>query len=179
MKHALVIGGTGMLAKVSLWLSENGYHVSVIGRNSEKMQRLIEQNTEQMTPILVDYTNTERLAEQLLHIQQENGRVHLVVAWIHSIGPDVISCLTDSLPHNESWKLFHVNGSSSNLEEIKARTAIPPHVHYHQIQLGFHLENGTSRWLTHEEISNGVIKAIQEEKAAQVIGTITPRERRP
>lgn len=31
MKHALVIGGSGMLAKVSLWLAENGYTVSVIG----------------------------------------------------------------------------------------------------------------------------------------------------
>ena len=41
MKHALVIGGTGMLSKVPLWLAANGYHVSVIGRNQEKMHRLL------------------------------------------------------------------------------------------------------------------------------------------
>ncbi len=30
--HALVIGGTGMLADVSLWLVREGYYVSVIAR---------------------------------------------------------------------------------------------------------------------------------------------------
>lgn len=179
MKHALVIGGTGMLAKVSIWLSENGYHVSVIGRNPEKMQRLTVQNTAQLSPVLVDYTNTKELAEQLHHIQQKNGPIHLVVAWIHSIGTRVIPCLTEALPRLQSWNLFHVNGSSSNLEDIKAKTAVPPHVRYHQILLGFKIEGGSSRWLTHDEISDGVIKAIQENKSKHIIGTILPWEKRP
>ncbi len=34
MAHALVIGGTGMLADTTLWLVKNGYDVSVIGRNA-------------------------------------------------------------------------------------------------------------------------------------------------
>ena len=79
MNHALVIGGTDMLAKVSLWLSENGYLVSVIGRNPEKMQLLLEQNPAQMIPVLVDYTNTKELGEQLLRIQKKNVPIHLVV----------------------------------------------------------------------------------------------------
>ncbi|WP_263298617.1 short-chain dehydrogenase [Planococcus sp. 4-30] len=168
-----------MLANVSIWLSENGYHVSVIGRNPEKMKRLMDQNPAQLTPILVDYTNTKELAEQLHHIQQQNGPIQLVVAWIHSNGTRVIPCLIEFLPRLQSWDLFHVNGSSSNLEDIKAKTAVPPYVGYHQILLGFKIEDGQSRWLTHEEISNGVIKAIQENKSTQVIGTITPWEKRP
>ncbi|WP_033541176.1 short-chain dehydrogenase [Planococcus sp. CAU13] len=179
MKHALVIGGTGMLANVSIWLAENGYHVSVIGRNPEKMQRLLDQNPAQLTPVLVDYTNTKELAEQLHHIQQQNGPIQLVVAWIHSNGTQVIPCLTESLPRLQSWDLFQVNGSSSKLEDIKANTAVPPHVDYHQIQLGFKIEDGLSRWLTHEEISDGVIEAIRENKSKHVIGTITPWEKRP
>lgn len=179
MKHALVIGGTGMLAKVSIWLSENGYRVSVIGRNREKMNRLLDQNPAQLTPVLVDYTNTNDLAEQLQQVQQQNGPIHLVVAWIHSNGTQVIPCLTEFLPLLQSWDLFHVNSSSSNLEDIKAKTAVPQYVDYHQILLGFKVESGQSRWLTHEEISNGVIKAIQENKSKHVIGTITPWENRP
>lgn len=179
MKHALVIGGTGMLANVSVWLSENGYHVSVIGRYPEKMQRLIEQNPAQMTPVLVDYTNTKILAEQLHRIQKKNGPIHLVVAWVHSTGQQVIPCLTESLSNSQSWKLFHLNGSSSNLQEIKAKTAVPIHVHYHQILLGFKIENDASRWLTNEEISDGVIKAIREDKSEHIIGTIAPWEKRP
>ncbi|RLQ89835.1 short-chain dehydrogenase [Planomicrobium sp. Y74] len=179
MKHALVIGGTGMLAQASVWLSQNGYRVSMIGRNPEKMQRLIEKNPEGIIPVSVDYKATEKLAEQLSHIQQKNGPIQLVLAWIHSDGPDVIPCLIDSLPRDSEWKLFHVNGSSSNLEEIKARVSVPAHVRYHQIQLGFHLENGTSRWLTHDEISAGVIEAMRDGKAQYIVGTLSPWERRP
>ncbi|GIP63125.1 hypothetical protein J32TS6_16800 [Virgibacillus pantothenticus] len=41
MEHALIIGGTGMLSRVSLWLLEKGYHVSIIARNAGRMQRLM------------------------------------------------------------------------------------------------------------------------------------------
>jgi short-subunit dehydrogenase len=61
MKHALVVGGTGMLAEVSLWLLENGYHVSIIARNMDRMNRLIEKKRfkSRVTPILVDYKNSD------------------------------------------------------------------------------------------------------------------------
>ena len=168
-----------MLAQASVWLSKNGFHVSVIGRNAEKMQVLLDENPTRMTPILVDYTNRVALMEQLHRIQNENGQIQLVVAWIHSTGQQVIPCLTASLSQSQPWKLFHISGSSSNLQEIKDKMAIPKHVSYHQIQLGFKTESGISRWLTHAEISNGVIKAILEEKPEQIIGTIEPWENRP
>ncbi|MDN3450690.1 short-chain dehydrogenase [Planococcus sp. APC 3906] len=179
MKHALVIGGTGMLSQASVWLSENGFHVSVIGRNPEKMQQLLEQNPTQLTPVLVDYTNTEELAEQIRSIQQQNGPIELVVAWVHSTGPHVIPCMLEMLPANQPMAFFHVSGSSSNLKDIKAKTAVPNHVFYHQIQLGFKIENGISRWLTHDEISQGVIDSVLSGKPESVIGTTEPWDKRP
>ena len=179
LKHALVIGGTGMLARASIWLSENGYHVSVIGRNAEKMQILLDDNPTRMTPVLVDYTNRIELLNQLHRIQNEHGPIELVVAWIHSSGQHVIPCLTESFSHPQPWKLFHVSGSNSNLQEIKDKMVIPTQVSYHQIQLGFKTESGISRWLTHAEISNGVIQSILEEKSEQIIGIIEPWENRP
>ncbi|MEZ0480364.1 hypothetical protein [Planococcus sp. SSTMD024] len=59
MQHALVIGGTVMLAKAALWLSRKGCKVSVIGRNEQNMQQLLNQNPDQLTPVFVDYTNTK------------------------------------------------------------------------------------------------------------------------
>ena len=143
------------------------------------MQRLTAQNPNQLTPVLVDYTNTKELAEQLHYIQQKNGPIHLVVAWIHSTGQQVIPCLLEFLPQSEPWKLFQVNGSSSNLQEIKAKTAVPANASFHQVLLGFKIESGKSRWLTHDEISDGVIEVIRENKSQLVIGTITPWEKRP
>lgn len=179
MKHALVIGGTGMLAQASVWLSENSYHVSVIGRNPKKMQQMLEQNTLQLTPVLVDYTNTEELAEQIRCTQQKNGPIELVVAWVHSTGPQVIPCVMEMLAANQPVAFFHVSGSSSNLKDIKAKTSVPKHVLYHQIQLGFKRENGISRWLTHEEISQGVIDALLSGKPESVIGMTEPWDLRP
>lgn len=179
MKHALVIGGTGMLAKASVWLSENGFHVSVIGRNPEKMQRLLDQNPAQLTPVLVDYTDTSELAEQLRSTQHKNGPIQLAVAWVHSTGLRAIPCLLQVLPDDQPVEFFHVNGSSSDLHAVKAKTAMPSHVLYHQIQLGFKVENGVSRWLTNDEISDGVIKSLLERKPKSVIGTVEPGDKRP
>lgn len=41
MKQASVVGGTGMLSDVALWLIQEGYHVFVIGRNTQKMDILM------------------------------------------------------------------------------------------------------------------------------------------
>ncbi|MGE7913678.1 hypothetical protein [Lysinibacillus xylanilyticus] len=59
MKHWLVIGGTGMLKDVSLWLIQQDNHVTVIGRQQKKMQSLINdvKNDSKFSPLIVDYTN--------------------------------------------------------------------------------------------------------------------------
>ncbi|HEC4819224.1 TPA: short-chain dehydrogenase, partial [Bacillus cereus] len=38
--HALVIGGTGMLKKVSMWLCEKRFYVSIIGRDEVKLENV-------------------------------------------------------------------------------------------------------------------------------------------
>lgn len=179
MKHAFVIGGTGMLAKVSVWLAKNGYHVSIVGRNPKTMQTVLVQNPTQLTPVLVDYTHTREWAEQIQDIQQKNGPIHLVVAWVHSTAPEAIPCLLELLTTAQPVNFFHINGSSSNLQDVKANIPVPDHVRYHQIQLGFKIVNGISRWLTNDEIADGVIQAIRKEQDEMLIGAIEPWDLRP
>lgn len=167
-----------MLAGASLWLARQGYLVSVIGRNPNKMQRLTDQHPARITPVFVDYTDTEALADQIEQVQKENGQIELVLAWIHGTGRDVFSALIKSLS-TKPWELFHVTGSSADLRKVKDKAAVPSHVQYYQIQLGFHIENGRSRWLTNQEISDGVVKAIEERKTEYVIGRVDPWEKRP
>ena len=40
-------------------------------------------------------------------------------------------------------------------------------------------EGGRSRWLTHDEISQGVLDAIQVGEDVAIIGTVQPWEERP
>ena len=50
---------------------------------------------------------------------------------------------------------------------------------YHQIVLGFKREACSSRWLTDEEISAGVLDAVSEKQPSYVVGTVTPWDERP
>ena len=182
MNHALVIGGTGMLAKVSLWLVNEGYHVSVIGRNTHKMKELIGLSKDEflITPILVDYRMDEELREQLKLSVKKNGQFDIVVAWVHSIGKNVLNEISQGFSGTDyPWRLFHVLGSQSNLETVKKQVIKDKNCLYSQVQLGFIIEGQTSRWLTNEEISNGVIKSIKEDKLVNLIGVLEPAIMRP
>ncbi|MED4701280.1 hypothetical protein P9436_19755 [Lysinibacillus capsici] len=41
------------------------------------------------------------------------------------------------------------------------------------------MEEGHARWLTHEEISQGVIVAIQQDPPIHIVGTLQPWAKRP
>ena len=59
--HALVIGGTGMLKKVSMWLCEKGFYVSIIGRDEVKLENVKRMSSapENITCLSLDYHNDE------------------------------------------------------------------------------------------------------------------------
>ncbi len=59
MPHALIVGGTGMLAEVSLYFARHGFTVSVIARNPSGLKKLIELKSEHgfINPVKVDYSD--------------------------------------------------------------------------------------------------------------------------
>lgn len=180
MKHALVIGGSGMLAKTSLWLAEQFDQVSVIGRSRQRLADLASQHRH-IHPVSVDYRNEKELAASMDQLIA-NGPIDMVVAWIHmSTAPVALANVIERLNQQniEKWRLFHVLGSSYNLDDLLSKIEVPPSCEYHQIQLGFILEGQASRWLTNDEISSGVIEAIAEVKKRHIVGTLTPWDRRP
>jgi len=182
LKHALVVGGTGMLADVSRWFLDNGYHVSIIARNPERMNRIIEKNgsNSHVTKLVVDYRNSGELKEKVNATIKQNGNIDTVVAWIHSTAPDALKKIAKEISISDyKWELFHVLGSSSDLNLIKSEVKMPKSCLYYQVQLGFVMEDAGSRWLTNNEISDGVIKAIEERKKIQIVGQIDPWGERP
>ncbi|CAH8705140.1 hypothetical protein M5W83_13510 [Paenibacillus thiaminolyticus] len=54
-----------------------------------------------------------------------------------------------------------------------------PKCEYHQLQLGFVIEQSRSRWLTRSEIAGGVIEAMMRKQAVYTVGTMHPPELRP
>ncbi|OUN00381.1 MAG: hypothetical protein BAA02_09710 [Paenibacillaceae bacterium ZCTH02-B3] len=80
--HALAIGGSGMLSGASLWLAEQGYRVSVIGRNPQKLRRLSERNAN-LFGVSADYAQAAEFAAALQDLMKSRGPASLVVAWVH------------------------------------------------------------------------------------------------
>jgi hypothetical protein len=83
MSHALIIGGTGMLSKVTEYLAGKYDTVSAISRDEKK----INPNLKNINPLIVDYTYYKFLSKSLQSAVEKFGNIELVVSWIHSTAP--------------------------------------------------------------------------------------------
>lgn len=182
MDHALVIGGSGMLSGACLRLAQEGYEVTVIGRNPQKLKRLCDQHP-RLLGVSADYSVEAEFGGTLNRIMAERGPARLVIAWIHHSEERVIRQTAEAIQlaggDDHAWHLYHVLGSASNLDEILRTVPVPAACSYHQVQLGFVIEGARSRWLTHEEISGGVIECIRSGHRRHVVGTLEPWHMRP
>ncbi len=182
MKHWLVIGGTGMLKDVSVWLINEGNHVTVIGRQQKKMQNLINEakNASKLTPLLVDYTNYNNLKTALIKSRETHGSFDCIIAWIHGSDKKVWESLFQAVSKTKNVILYHIKGSSSYLNNDSTKSYIPSNIIYREVKLGFIIEdNNTSRWLTNSEIAQGTIDAIKQEIPEKHVGVFEPWNLRP
>ncbi|WP_099159314.1 short-chain dehydrogenase [Virgibacillus ndiopensis] len=181
--HAFVIGGTGMLKKVSQFLADSNYNVSVIGRSLKKHQELKKtcKHPENIHAIVLDYHENEKLKMEVENALQTYGCPSIVVSWIHSTASNALPLIIRQISKQYSnfpWRLFHIQGSSSYYFQ-KENTSVPDNCQYKRVYLGFVLEKEFSRWLTLEEIANGVIHAIKTNNDKTIVGTLEPWDRRP
>ncbi len=187
MPHVLIVGGTGMLKGVSLYFARHGCTVSVVARNQNRFNELIESKPGYgfINPVKVDYSDYSLLEEKLKSSIDNYGEIETAVCWIHSTAPDAPYIIADVLNNqNISCKYFHLLGSASadpyngnkNIDKTFERFV---NITYRKIILGFIVENSNSRWLTDVEIGNGVIDAINSEKDTFIIGQVEPWEMKP
>ncbi|CAG9622678.1 Rossmann-fold NAD(P)-binding domain-containing protein [Sutcliffiella rhizosphaerae] len=176
--HALIFGGTGMLTKATVWIAKHANKTTVYGRNEIKLKKLEEQYSEiGIQTRKLNYQETQNLRKEIQLAIEENGPVRTVIAWIHSTAPDALSTLEKEITklQGEKWTFIIIKGSNSKL----IKSDFPTSFEIKEIQLGFIYDGTSSRWLTHEEISNGVIKGIVSKNKQTLIGTLTPWEKRP
>ncbi|MFC7064155.1 short-chain dehydrogenase [Halobacillus seohaensis] len=182
MQKAIIFGGTGMLADVSRWLIKNYSHTSVVARDVERLKLLNnEQPENNLKLVSLDYKNVEAVQELIKNTIKIHGPMDTVIAWVHSDAPHSVIAIFNEITDNqtESFHFFHIIGSGDHLKSIQSALSVSNQCLYHQIQLGFVVEDQKSRWLTHKEISEGVISAIKRKEEKTVIGQVEPREMRP
>ncbi|WP_281975814.1 short-chain dehydrogenase [Halobacillus litoralis] len=173
MKHALIIGGTGMLSQFTRRMAVAGDHVSVVARNSEKMERLEAglANADMLTKLYVNYDNSEGLREKIRTTVKHNGPIDIVIAWIHTSAPEALQIVIDEVAKPEnSVRIFQVLGSRGTPESQRRSLNLPQQIQYRSVILGSVENEDGFRWLTHEEISEGVWDAVTNDYIASVIG---------
>jgi len=191
--HTLTIGTTGMLTEATRELFKESKHLTCIARTSESLGRLeptLSNLGNNFYPITADYQATDDFMtaiEQAWNI----AAFDLIVVWMHSSGERSLIQLIEFLSNQtQSINFLHVVGSAVANPNQKAESAnfkVGDNLKYHQVILGFQIENSNSqsvdqwvsRWLTHKEISQGVLEAIREKKEKYIIGTVKPWSARP
>ncbi len=180
-QHILVVGGTGMLREVALHYAREGYVVSTIARHRRKLDELIEEAIAfpgEIHPLPLDYHNDETLRSSLEEVLAIHGPIGTVLSWIHSTAQDAPFHIAEVLGSRlNKVHYYDILGSSSGdpsdihsdrPEQFKQYSAI----HYHRVVLGWINEVHGKRWLTNEEISQGVIDAVSSGVEEHIIGTI-------
>lgn len=152
--HVVVVGGTGMLAAVTGSLAERGHAVTSIARRPGEVDRGI-------VPVPLDYRDGDRLASELARAAEERGPIELAVCWIHTDAPAASGIVAAALAPGA--RLVQVFGT-----RVWPLERIPIHVAYRQVLLG--AMDGRS--LTHEEISAGVLGAVDADLPVCVVGEL-------
>lgn len=176
--HALVVGGTGMLAEVTLELARRYPAVSVLSRHATAFIRK-HASVSNLNALDLDYRNSADLDAGLRSASDRHGPLELAIVWIHSTAPEAPYQLAKYVRGD----YYHVLGSSAadpglqddgRLERFRAYP-----LRYHEVILGFVSSSGHARWLTNQEIVTGVLGALEQARPHTIIGTVRPWSVRP
>lgn len=164
--HALIVGGTGMLAKSTRHVASSCGSTVVVSRHAEEFV-----TRHQLPNCLgrsLDYVDLNEFKSQLEEVYRTDGCFDFAIAWIHSVGAMALNVLADLLC--DKARLFHVMGSdmSSSMISVADSLCADERISYRRVLLG---QKG-DRWLTHDEISTGVLQAIETDKPVFIVGEI-------
>lgn len=179
--HALVVGGTGMLAPAVRALVASGWRVSVIARRASAFVR----REPGVTGLDCNYNDADAFASTVDRARDGEGPIMLAVGWFHTPGPSSVVAPRVGAP-GAPGRFFHVLGSAAADPSDPAalaraaRTAEgAPLCLYRQVVLGFVAGETGSRWLTNAEISDGVLAAIEADAPLSTVGVTRPWSARP
>jgi len=181
MKHVLVVGGTGMLRAATLGLAIRADYVSVLARGETRLADLAEAAAHlpgAVMPWVADYRNDPSLATTVTSAQEAFGPVDAVVAWINSDAenaPVLVARLIGANGRTFRWFDVAGSGDPDSAERADARRdelGAVTKLLYHRIVLGRMRDGNGFRWLTHDEVSRGVLDAIDAARPEALVGEI-------
>ncbi|MFS0562128.1 hypothetical protein AB1K91_15430 [Terribacillus sp. 179-K 1B1 HS] len=178
MAHLLVIGGTGMLQAAVLNWNEEGHEVTMIARTKESLLRVVKRavHPDCIHMIQTDYHQLDSFQNQLENLSAPD----IIVSWIHSSGKEAIQAMCDLYGTlQKPISFFHIKGSKAHDPRHNYIPKFAENIDYHEVILGFRITEDISRWLTNQEIADGVIQAVKHPQPRCIVGTVWPWSARP
>ena len=140
-----------MLATTTRALADRGHAVTCIARRAADLGDGV-----RVEP--VDYRDPVALHDVLARSTEARGPLELAVCWIHTDAPEAPRIVADALAPGA--QLVQVFGT-----RVWPLSGVPLHVAYRQVLLG----SAEGRWLTHDEISAGVLEAVGTDRPVTVV----------
>jgi hypothetical protein len=177
-----------MLRGTSLALLDQYDTVTVVAQHARTLASLkgdAGPRGARLQTLQIDYRNTIAFRHALMAAREAFGDFVLAVGWIRSAAVEARDTVAEVLNEGRSTaRFFDIVGSASGDpvlmgKERAGRFAGLPRVAYRTIILGFVLTPGGSRWLTDEEISGGVLRAVENDEVCAVVGAVEPWTARP
>ena len=172
--HTLVVGGTGMLSGLCEALAGDGGRLSLLSRQASRASGA--------DGFDCDYHDAASFSAALDAAVARSGPINLAVAWFHTLKIEAPRLLAERV----EGRLFQVLGSAvgdpSHPDRLKTARKVAedlPACALRQVLLGFKVEGAASRWLTHEEISDGVLDAVRTDRPLTIIGQTEPWSAKP
>ena len=168
-RHLLLVGATGMLAKAGEAIVPGALHTTLVASTTESLERFRASVPEASLSLLaLDWSESDAVRASLSQACKEHGVFDAVLLWVHRNGHDlklILAQLLDSA--SGPCHVWDVLGSAhaDPLQHLSDQTVVlraHPRVAYRAIVLGFVREKGGKRWLTHGEISQGVLRGIAQ-----------------
>lgn len=124
----------------------------------------------------LDWSDAGGFLEAIIDHIESTETPDLVVAWNHDdqLTVRLASLMAENgvFPH-----FFHIIGSASENPKNIANSLLadlPPSIagHYHQVILGAKGKGAGSRWLSNQEIADGVLEAVKNQRSQFLVGTL-------
>ena len=135
-----------MLARLVADLAERDDSLTVVARTPRRLPPGVVQ-------LALDYRSTEDLRRGLTEAIRERGPIELAVCWIHTDAPDAPRVVAEHVV--PGGRLVQVFGT-----RVWPLAVLPAGLAYTQVLLGGMRSASGVRWLTDEEISKGVLAAV-------------------
>ncbi len=152
-----------MLAEMTRELVISGHRVHAIARTAESLDRCASGIPADSSGSFIghrcNYEHPDAWKQLLNEIPDP---IDKVVCWIHSSAPEAFDQVCKRFPDTDILKVGSSSTSPNESSTKKHRTVI----------LGAIPGGETSRWLTHEEISSGVIDAVWNADRVSVVGVL-------